>query len=159
VRNGKVTIVLRTALGPNQEFADHINQHGDGVRDVAFEVENCEQMYKVSTGRGAVGVQEPTVIEDKKGFGSVMVATIKTYGDTRHSFIQRDKFTGVFLPNFVAVQPDMITPILGEIKFSHIDHVVANHQNYESSVEWYQKILDFHKYWSIDDTLLHTEYS
>jgi 4-hydroxyphenylpyruvate dioxygenase len=126
---------------------------------VAFEVEDCANIYRVAVSRGAVGVQEPTVVEDLKGNGSVLIATIKTYGDTRHSFIQRDKFTGTFLPNFDPVQPDVITGILGELNFSHIDHIVANHLSIESTVEFYEKILSFHKYWSIDDTLLNTKYS
>jgi 4-hydroxyphenylpyruvate dioxygenase len=154
-----VTIALRSPLGPNKEFADHINAHGDGVRDVAFEVEDCEHVYKVATSRGAESIQAPIIIEDTNGLGSVVVATIKTYGDTRHSFIQRTNFKGIFLPNYQTVKPDVINSLLGEVKFNFIDHIVANHQSLESTVEYYQKILDFHKYWSIDDTMLHTEYS
>jgi len=88
-----------------------------------------------------------------------MVATIKTYGDTRHSFVQRDKFKGEFLPNFQVVKPDPITNLLGELNYLHIDHIVSNHKEIDTTVQWYEKVLDFHKYWSIDDTMLHTEYS
>lgn len=115
-------------------------------------------MYKVAVGRGAVSVQAPTFLEDKSGKGKVIVASIKSYDDTIHSFVQRTGFTGLFMPNYEEVKPDPITNLLGELKYSHIDHVVANHQSIETHVEYYQKILDFHKYWSIDETLLHTEY-
>lgn len=146
-------------MNKNNEFSEHINQHGDGVRDIAFEVEDCHNVYKVVLSKGAIGIQEPTVVEDKKGAGKVIVATVKTYGDTRHTFIQRDQFKGTFFPNFDVCKPDPINTLLGEVSFNFIDHIVANHQDIEQTVEWYQKVLGFHKYWSIDDTLLHTEYS
>lgn len=29
----------------------------------------------------------------------------------------------------------------------------------EPVANWYEKMLDFHRFWSIDDKMLHTEYS
>lgn len=42
-----------------------------------------------------------------------------------------------------------------------IDHVVGNQPDSEmdSAADWYLKNLSFHRYWSIDDTQLHTEFS
>jgi 4-hydroxyphenylpyruvate dioxygenase len=134
-----------------------MNQHGDGVRDVAFEVEDCRKTYDVAVSRGAVSIMEPKVLEDKNG--KVTIATIKTLGDTRHSFIQRNEFKGLFLPDYEPLEKDPIVSLLGEVKYNFIDHVVLNHKEIGPNVEFYEKVLDFHKYWSIDDSILHTEYS
>jgi 4-hydroxyphenylpyruvate dioxygenase len=122
-------------------------------------VENCEQTYKVAVSRGAVSVQEPTRLEDSNGH--VIVASVRTYGDTVHTFIQRGDFKGPFLPGFVAVnKEDNVNNIFGKVKLGFIDHIVANHPigDMEPTVQWYEKMLDFHRFWSIDDSIIHTEY-
>lgn len=83
-----------------------------------------------------------------------------TYGDTLHTFVQRDSFKGTFLPNFVLLKEDVINEILGQIEYNFIDHVVANHPcgDLEPTVQWYETMLDFHRFWSIDDSIIHTEY-
>lgn len=156
VSNGKIKLAFQTPYGKNEEFSRHMDEHGDGVRDVAFEVENCEQTFKVAVSKGGIAVRDPTVLEDENG--KIIIATVRTYGDTRHSFVQRVDFKGAFMPKFQALENDPIVQVLGELKYNFIDHIVANHTTIEKNVEWYQNVLQFHKYWSIDDTLLHTEY-
>jgi len=29
----------------------------------------------------------------------------------------------------------------------------------EPTVEWYEKFLSFHRFWSVDDSIMHTDYS
>jgi 4-hydroxyphenylpyruvate dioxygenase len=143
-----------------KEHADHLAKHGDAVKDMAFTVEDCERAYKVAVSRGAKSVQEPTKLEDKEG-GYVIMASIQTYGDTIHTLIQRDSFKGVFLPGFVAVPQDPLNQLLGTTEYGFIDHIVGNHPlgDMEPTVQWYEKMLDFHRFWSIDDSIIHTEYS
>jgi 4-hydroxyphenylpyruvate dioxygenase len=126
---------------------------------MAFAVENCEQTYKVAVSRGAVSVQEPTKLEDENGH--VIVASVKTYGDTVHTFIERANFKGAFLPGFIAAtKEDKINEIVGKTNYGFIDHIVGNHPlgDMEATVQWYEKMLDFHRFWSIDDSVIHTEY-
>jgi len=164
VRNGKVTIALTSPLNWETEFgkehAAHCAKHGDGVKEVAFGVENCEHTFNVSKSRGAKVVREPYTIEDKDG-GSVTMATICTYGDTVITFVERNNFKGTFLPNFIAKKEDPISKLIDQPQFGFIDHIVGNHKvgDMEVNVQWFEKILDFHRFWSIDDSVIHTEYS
>jgi len=42
-----------------------------------------------------------------------------------------------------------------------IDHCVGNQPagDMEPAAAWYEKMLDFHRFWSVDENILHTEYS
>jgi 4-hydroxyphenylpyruvate dioxygenase len=134
-------------------------KHGDGVQDMALTVEDAEQTYKVAVSRGAKSIREPTKLNDTNGF--VIIASVQTYGDTVHTFVQRDGFTGAFLPGYISMSDDPINSVLGTSEYGFIDHIVGNHPlgDMEPTVQWYEKMLDFHRFWSIDDSIIHTEYS
>lgn len=157
-----MVIALTTPLNNDcpfsKEHSEHMAKHGDGVKDIALTVENCEQTFKVAVQRGAKPIREPTKIEDKNGV--ICVATVQTYGDTTHTFVQRDGFSGVFMPGFVEQKQDAINEVLGTTEYGFIDHIVGNHAvgDMEATVQWYEKMLDFHRFWSIDDSIIHTEY-
>lgn len=156
LEQGTIRFLLTTPLGPEQFAAEMIKKHGDGVRGINLIVDNVEEAYRDTISKGAKSVQTPTVLEDKNG--SVKTASIATYGDTIHTFIERLDYKGVFLPGFEPVGKDTI---YRPAALSHIDHVVGN-------VEWhcmnkwcdyYEKVFGFHKFWSVDDKVLHTKYS
>lgn len=108
-----------------QEIYDHIAAHGDGVKDVAFEVDDVQSLYRGAVERGAIGVKKPHVMQDDNGM--VEMATIKTFGDTTHTFVNRSQYKGVFLPGFREVTTrDPVNDYLPEIKFELIDHFVGN---------------------------------
>jgi 4-hydroxyphenylpyruvate dioxygenase len=125
------------------------------VRDIAFEVENAEQAYSLTTGRGAKGVMEPVEMGDRNG--NIKVATIATYGDTVHSFIERGSFNGFFLPNFVEREEHLSEPV----GLKHVDHVVGNvdWNRMEETVNFYRDIFGFSRFVSFDDSDISTEYS
>uniref|UniRef100_A0A8C2IUQ7 4-hydroxyphenylpyruvate dioxygenase n=1 Tax=Cyprinus carpio TaxID=7962 RepID=A0A8C2IUQ7_CYPCA len=138
----------------------HLVKHGDGVKDVAFTVENCDFLVEKARERGAIVIKEPHVVEDK--FGRVKLAVLQTYGDTTHTFVERTGYNGLFLPGFHA--PLFCDPFLEKLpsgKLDFIDHVVGNQPDNEMVpiVEWYQRNLLFHRFWSVDDKQLQTEYS
>ena len=86
-------------LNPGEEtFAKHLKDHGDGVYDVAFLVDNSAGIFEKAVARGATPVSEPSTMKDE--FGSVIVSSVRTYGDTIHTFVQRVDYNGVFLPGF-----------------------------------------------------------
>ncbi|TRY86509.1 hypothetical protein DNTS_010132 [Danionella cerebrum] len=161
VKQGKIIYVFTSALNPgNKEMGDHLVKHGDGVKDVAFTVENCDFLVEKARERGAVIIKESHVVEDK--FGSVKMAVLQTYGDTTHTFVERTRYNGLFLPGFHA--PLFQDPFLAKLpggKLDFIDHVVGNQADNEMVpiVEWYQRNLLFHRFWSVDDKQLQTEYS
>ncbi|KAL7986642.1 hypothetical protein Chor_012925 [Crotalus horridus] len=142
------------------EMGQHLIQHGDGVKDVAFEVEDCDSIVKKARERGARIVREPWTEEDKHG--KVKFAVVQTYGDTTHTLIEKQNYKGLFLPGFEA--PLFKDPLLKKLPAANlkfIDHIVGNQPDQEmlSVVEWYQKNLQFHRFWSVDDKQLHTEFS
>lgn len=142
------------------EFAKQLEKHGDGVRDVAFEVEDCRHVYETAVSRGAKSVKEPEEIKDENG--SMIVATVETYGDTWHSFVQNIDYTGPFMPGFKeSPLHEPFNELIESPGLKFIDHVVGNQPDMEMepTAQWYEKMLDFHRYWSVDDSMIHTEYS
>ncbi|XP_069820109.1 4-hydroxyphenylpyruvate dioxygenase isoform X2 [Dendropsophus ebraccatus] len=144
----------------NLEFGAHLEKHGDGVKDVAFEVENCDFLVEKAKERGAVIVKEPWIEEDK--YGRVKLAVIQTYGDTTHTLVEKLDYNGIFLPGFhPPLFMDPLLPKLPSGKLNFIDHVVGNQSDNEMVpiADWYQKNLLFHRFWSVDDKQLHTDFS
>jgi len=147
-------------LSTDNEIAQHVSKHGDGVKDIAFSVEDCRKTYQRAITNGAKSVREPTELKDSNG--TVVVASIQTYGDTIHSFIQNVDYTGPFLPGFkVLEKDDPVNAVFGEQGFETIDHIVGNQPEGDMTptAEWYERMLEFHRYWSVDDSIIHTEYS
>jgi len=104
----------------------HLEQHGDAVKDVAFEVDDVRGVYSAAVARGAVGVMEPMVLQDEKN-GDVLAASVRTYGDTTHTFIQSLSYSGAFLPGFRAVEVvDPMNKFLPACQLEVIDHCVGN---------------------------------
>lgn len=155
VEQGKIRFVLTTALHPDSPIAQHVLKHGDGVRDIAMHVADAEEAYRVTTERGATGVVSPQETSDH--FGSVKIATIATYGDTVHSFVERDAYTGFFLPNFVE-RTDALAESVG---LKHVDHVVGNvdWNRMEETVRFYSDVFGFSRFVSFDDKDISTEFS
>lgn len=99
VKHNDVVLAFTCALNPgNEEFGQYLAKHGDGVRDIAMSVEDAKTTYERAVSRGAKSIVPPTELKDE--FGSCIVATIQTYGDTWHSLIQNVDYTGPFLPGF-----------------------------------------------------------
>jgi len=162
VRQNKIVYVFESALLPgNREMGDHLVHHGDGVKDVAFSVTDLDAIVRVAKQRGAVIVRD--IWEEKDEGGIVRFAQVKTYGDTIHTLVDRSGYRGLFLPGFkppVQAQ-DKILAKLPEIGLDFVDHVVGNQPDLEmeGAARWYEQSLVFHRFWSVDDTQIHTQYS
>ena len=110
LRQGDVTFVLTSPLGPEHHEAHRLMIHGDGVMDVAIEVDDVRYAYRTAVERGATGVVGPRALEDE--FGTYECATIRTYGDTTHTFVNRDRYKGVFAPGYRRVKnPAKAAPV------------------------------------------------
>jgi 4-hydroxyphenylpyruvate dioxygenase len=141
-------------MNPAHPASEHIRKHGDGVKDIAFHVENADQASEIATRRGAKGAVEPRDLSDEHG--SVRYAAIHTYGDTIHSLISYKDYSGPFLPGFVSA------PIAGDdAGILRIDHIVGNVElgQMEHWADFYSKVCGFHRYISFDDKDISTEYS
>ncbi|MBI2214494.1 MAG: 4-hydroxyphenylpyruvate dioxygenase [Acidobacteria bacterium] len=151
---GKVRFVLTTPLTPEHPAGEHIRNHGDGVRDIALEVEDTDFAFHEAVRRGATPVVAPHDVTDANG--TVRHAAIQTYGDTIHSFIAAKAYAGDFLPGFAPAP--VAEPSTGIVM---VDHMVGNVELGKMNVwaEWYQKVMGFSRYITFDDKDISTEYS
>jgi len=154
---GDIRFVVTSALAPGSEVGDHVATHGDGVRDLAFVVENAAAAYEAAVGRGATGVREPWTEADQSG--RILRATVATYGDTHHTFVERDDYTGLFAPGYEA--PSLGRPAGPAVGLRKIDHVVANVElgRLGHWVDFYSRIFGFDQLVHFDDAAISTEYS
>ena len=113
LQQGKIRFVLTTPLRPDNEMAEHIRLHGDGVRDIALWVDDAKRAWKEATRRGARSVEEPHEIKD--AHGSARRASIAIYGDTVHSFIERKNYHGAFLPGYEETKEDHLARPTGPV--------------------------------------------
>jgi 4-hydroxyphenylpyruvate dioxygenase len=133
------------------EMNAHLLEHGDGVKDISFVVENVKAIYDHAIANGAVSVQPPTESSDQDG--TVITATIKTYGDTTHTFVDRKNYKGPFLPGFKPHHlKENLNSLLPPIHFVKVDHIVGNQPDKEMEpiAQLYEKALGFHRFWSVD---------
>ncbi len=148
-----------------EEMHAHLEKHGDAVKDVAFEVDSVEGVYRAAVdGGGAEPVQPPRVLRDSKalGGGCVTKAVIRTYGDTTHTLINRDGYGGVFLPGFVAVAAGAGSASSAPaVPLARVDHCVGNQDwdDMAAACAFYERCLGFHRFWSVDDSQMCTEFS
>jgi 4-hydroxyphenylpyruvate dioxygenase len=183
MRQNRVNFVLTTPLTPEHPAAEHIKQHGDGVRDIAFQVEDADHAFSEAVKRGATPAIEPYDWKDDNG--TVRRAAIKTYGDTIHSFISYSDgrkasiseaggtssspsgaatapaeityaYSGTFLPGFV----EQIVPG-DEVGIVLVDHIVGNVElgKMNQWCDFYRDVMGFTRYITFDDKDISTEYS
>ncbi len=100
LEQGRIRLVLTGTLASDSEVARHHARHGDGVRTIALSVPDVDHAYNEAVRRGAKSVEVPNVVSDEHG--QVRRASIATYGDTLHTFIDRSQYEGPFLPGFEA---------------------------------------------------------
>lgn len=160
LRQGEVFLQLTCPLKSSSPIAEHVKVHGFSARDVAFRVPQVESCYYEALKRGAVGVSPPTRITD--AHGPVIHASIRTYGDTIHSFIDRSHYSGPFLPGFASFE--QVFPHgqeIAEVGITRIDHVVGNVElgKMDSWVAFYEKVLGFSQLIHFTDDDISTEYS
>ena len=100
LEQGRIRIVLTGALTPDHEIGAHAARHGDGVKVIALSVPDVDHAYREATGRGAEGVREPWEQSDEHG--TIRFASIRTYGETVHTFVDRSSYRGPFVPGYAA---------------------------------------------------------
>lgn len=160
LQQGGITFVLISPLRASHPDAHRLSLHGDGVADVAFQVDDVRTAYNLAVERGAVGVKGPSKLQDECGIYES--ATIRAYGDTTHSFVNRDQYRGPFAPGFNAIDASRYSPATYHpTGLLAIDHIVGNVEMgmMNEWVEFYRKVLGFEQLVSFDDKDISTEYS
>ena len=152
----KIRLVLTSSMVPDSDIARHVNDHGDGVKVLALWVDDAKKSFEETTRRGAKPASAPQKISDDHG--DVVVASIHTYGETIHTFVERNNYNGPFLPGFVAKTSEFKADPIG---LKYVDHCVGNVGWGEMNtwVEFYEKVMGFNLLITFDDKDISTEYT
>jgi len=157
VRQHKLTFMLTTPIRSDNEIADHIYKHGDGVKSLSLRVNDATSAWEETTKRGAKSYMEPKRLKDDNG--EVVMSGIHTYGDTVHLFIERKNYSGAFMPGFRAWSNPHFQPT--DTGLLYVDHCVGNvgWNQMNVWVKFYEDVMGFKNILSFDDEDISTEYS
>jgi 4-hydroxyphenylpyruvate dioxygenase len=152
----KIRIVLTSPLTAEGPINEHLNKHGDGVKNVAIWVDDATKSFNETVKRGAEIAFEPYTIEDAKG--KVTLSGIKTYGETVHVFVERSAYDGIFMPGYKKWESHYQPKPSG---LKYIDHMVGNVGWGEMNkwVDFYARVMGFAQLVSFDDKDISTEYT
>jgi 4-hydroxyphenylpyruvate dioxygenase len=161
----RLTFVFTTPLKPIHQdpsfeetsIADHIYKHGDGVKILALQVDDATDAWQQTIKRGAVSFMKPLQLVDN--FGEITLSGIKIYGDTVHLFVERNKYSGVFMPGYAPWSMSPFAP--AETGLQYVDHCVGNvgWNQMNKWVRFYEEVMGFKNILSFDDKDISTEYS
>ena len=156
LEQGRIRIVLTGSLTGDDEIGEHHKRHGDGVHAIALSVPDAAHAYEHAVAHGARGIETPHTISDEHG--TVTLASVATYGETRHVFVERAGYTGPFLPGYVARGTADHGP---DGLFVGIDHVVGNVElgHMDEWVGYYERVFGMTELIHFSDEAISTEYS
>ncbi|MEI9921810.1 MAG: 4-hydroxyphenylpyruvate dioxygenase [Bacteroidota bacterium] len=156
LKQNKIRFVLTTSLQPGSVISEHVNKHGDGVKVLALWVDDATYSFNETTKRGAEVAIKPQTFKDENG--EVVMASIKTYGETIHTFVERKNYKGTFLPGYVPVKSAFTPEPIGLL---HVDHCVGNVElgKMDQWVGFYERVMGFQLLVTFDDSDISTEYS
>lgn len=151
------TSVIKASTDRGRFLEQHVAEHGDGVVDLAIEVPDVRAAYAYAIEHGATGLEEPHEVKDENG--TVVLAAIATYGQTRHTLVERGGYDGPYLPGYVAAAPIVAPP--EKRTFQAIDHCVGNVElgKMDEWVGFYNKVMGFTNMKEFVGDDIATEYS
>jgi 4-hydroxyphenylpyruvate dioxygenase len=157
LEQGDIRFVLTSGLRVGSEITQFACRHGDGAKDVALQVPSATEAYRQAVQRGARGIAEPQWVEDE--FGRVELATIGTYGDNVHTFVNREDYAGAYLPGYKSLtengQPGAGVGLIA------LDHAVGNVElgRMDHWVGFYERVFGMTNIVHFGDDQIQTEYS
>jgi 4-hydroxyphenylpyruvate dioxygenase len=144
LKSGAARFVVLGAYDPASPLADHHRKHGDGIVDIALAVPDVDRCIAHAAAQGATVLEQPHDLTDE--FGTVRVAAIAAYGDTRHTLVDRSRYTGVHLPGYVPKTSSLVRAEGAPKRlFQAVDHVVGNVElgAMDTWVDFYNRIMGF----------------
>jgi 4-hydroxyphenylpyruvate dioxygenase len=156
LQQNKLRFVLTTSLDPHSEITAHVAKHGDGVKVLALWVDDAAKSWYETTSRGAKSHTSPQTISDEHG--EIRTASIHTYGDTIHTFVERKNYKGAFMPGY---KPASSTMKVEPVGLEYVDHCVGNVElgAMNQWVKFYEEVMGFKLILTFDDKDISTEYS
>ncbi len=157
LQQGSMRFMVSGALSPESPIAVHVREHGVGIRDICFLVDDVATAYEFALARGAASEREPATDTDNRGV--IHHAAIRAYGETVHTFLDRSSYEGPFAPQFEPT--DLLRPVGPEVGITRLDHVVANVErgHLDEWVSYYEEVLGFDQLTHFSDDQISTEYS
>jgi 4-hydroxyphenylpyruvate dioxygenase len=144
LESGSARFVVTGGVRPDSPLLDHHRRHGDGVLDLSLEVSDVDRCVEHARAQGATILTEPHDVADEHG--TVRTAAIAAYGETRHSLVDRSRYSGPYLPGFVARSSTIVRPAgAPERLFQAVDHCVGNVElgRMDHWVDWYHRVMGF----------------
>jgi 4-hydroxyphenylpyruvate dioxygenase len=144
LKSGSARFVLKGGVDLDSPLLDHHRRHGDGVVDLALEVPDVDKCVAHARKVGATIVEEPHDVSDEHG--TVRIAALATYGETRHTLIDRSKYHGPYLPGYVTKSSTFVKRDGAPKRlFQAVDHCVGNVElgKMDEWVAFYNKVMNF----------------
>ncbi len=144
LKSGSCRFVIKGGVAPDSPLLDHHRAHGDGVSDIALEVPDVDKCIARARATGATILEEPHDVSDEHG--TVRMAAIAAYGDTRHSLVHRSQYDGPYLPGYVERESTVVKPAGAPKRlFQALDHVVGNVElgKMDDWVSFYNNVMGF----------------
>ncbi len=158
LEQGDVRFVVTAGLDPSSPIWSHVREHGDGAQDLAFVVDDAAATYEAAIARGATSAREPYELHDEHG--TLRLAAINTYGETKHTFVDRSDYAGYYCPGYVTtgLPPELAGTPVG---LQQIDHVVGTvaEGDLDRWVAFYEDVMGFRQLRHFDEHQLATQYS
>ncbi|AZQ62475.1 4-hydroxyphenylpyruvate dioxygenase [Flammeovirga pectinis] len=156
LQQDKLRFVFTTSLEAESDIAKHVQKHGDGVKVLALWVDDAQKSFNETVKRGATVVSHPKLVSDDHG--EVILASIQTYGDTVHTFVERKNYHGAFLPKFKPSHSEMEVKSVG---LKYVDHCVGNVElgAMDKWVKFYEDVMGFKLLLTFDDSDISTDYT
>ena len=153
-----IHFVFTAPLTPDGEIAEHVHRHGDGVKDIAFAVDDVESAWRETTKRGAESVLEPTELDGGED-GVLRKSAVRTYGEVVHSFVDRNDYHGAFAPGYRKIKKPAAAAT--GLNLLEVDHCVGNVElgDMNKFVDYYRDVFGFSQLIHYDDKVIHTDYS
>jgi len=157
LKNNKIFFVLTTALSDNHFISKWVKKHGDGVSEIAFSSDDVMHDYKYAIEKGAASYSDHQKLTDSNGIYEI--AAVETYGEVNHSFINDDKYNGIWKPGYIEYNPDNIPSYKPDLLL--IDHIVGNVEDNKMNdwVNYYEKSFNFKPFIEFTEDDIATKYS
>ncbi len=158
LEQGRIRLVVTSGLTPESPIWNHVREHGDGAHDLAFLVDDATATFEAAIARGARPVDEPYELADDDGV--LRLSSVATYGDTKHTFVDRSGYRGFYCPGYSreGLPPAPVGPEVGLVD---IDHVVGNVEDgkLDEWVSFYEDVMGFGQLRHFDESQISTEFS
>ena len=158
LEQGQIRLAVTAGLTPDSPIWNHVRQHGDGAHDLAFVVDDATATFEAAVARGARPVEEPYELTDDQGV--LRLSSVATYGETKHTFVDRSSYEGYYCPGYerTGLPPEPTGPAVG---LAAIDHVVGNVEEgrLDEWVAFYEDVMGFSQLRHFDESQIATEYS